>query len=237
MWVSSSHARKSTLIVRGGWDGHQPVEATEMFMPFLAENGFSIRVEESPAVYREQDFMDSVDLIVQSNTMTTIEKEEFLGLRSAIENGAGFAGWHGGIIDSYRDTSDYLHMMGAQFATHAGIAPELRIGEQSDNYLPFMVNFLPEAASHVITEGICDFEITTEQYWVLSDPYIDVLATTTQKVRSWDPWTRELTFPVIYTRNWGKGKIFVSTLGHRVEILAHPSVNTMIKRGLLWASR
>jgi type 1 glutamine amidotransferase len=87
-----------------------------------------------------------------------------LGLRLAVENGAGLAGWHGGIIDSYRNTSDYLHMMGAQFATHVGIDPALRIGEQSDNYVPFMVNFLPITAVHVITEGISDFEINTEQY-------------------------------------------------------------------------
>jgi type 1 glutamine amidotransferase len=100
-----------------------------------------------------------------------------------------------------------------------------------------MVNFLPTAAGHVITEGISDFEINTEQYWVLSDPYIDVLATTIQRIPAWATWDRELSFPVIFTRNWGKGKIFVSTLGHRVEILAHPSVNTMIKRGLLWVSR
>lgn len=230
-------SNKLALIVRGGWDGHQPIEATELFIPHLQDNGFNVRVEESPSVYCEAEYMQSVDLIIQCNTMNTIEKEQFLGLSEAIINGAGYAGWHGGIIDSYRNTSDYLHMMGAQFATHAGIAPELRKGEQSDNYVPFEVNFLDVAAEHPITKGIKDFVVCTEQYWVLTDPYIDVLATTTQKIRPWDPWDREITFPVIFTRKWGKGKIFVSTLGHRTEILRIPEVNTMIKRGMLWASR
>jgi len=29
--------RLKALVVRGGWEGHRPVEATEMFLPFLDE--------------------------------------------------------------------------------------------------------------------------------------------------------------------------------------------------------
>ena len=35
------------LVVRGGWDGHRPIEATDMFVPFLADHGFEVRVEDS----------------------------------------------------------------------------------------------------------------------------------------------------------------------------------------------
>ena len=72
---------------------------------------------------------------------------------------------------------------------------------------------------------------------LLADSYIDVLATTTQKVREWDPWHRPVTSPAIWTRQWGRGKIFVSTPGHIVDVLQDENVNTIIKRGLLWASR
>ncbi|WP_218712665.1 ThuA domain-containing protein [Arthrobacter sp. BF1] len=228
---------KNALVVRGGWDGHQPVEATDLFIPYLRANGFSVRIEESPAVYADADYMAGVDLIVQCNTMTTIEPEEFKGLRAAVENGTGLAGWHGGIADSYRNNSDYLHLIGGQFACHPGNHPDEATGEQSDNYVPYTVTMAPEAASHPITEGIGDFELVTEQYWVLADDYIDVLATTTQKVRPWDAWNREVTSPAIWTRQWGKGRIFVSTPGHRVEILEDPNVKTIIERGMLWASR
>ena len=112
---------KQALVVRGGWDGHQPVETTNLFIPFLEANGFTVRVEESPAIYADATFMATVDLIQQTMTMSTIEKEEFLGLRAAIENGTGFAGWHGGIADSYRNNSDYLHLVGGQFAWILGI--------------------------------------------------------------------------------------------------------------------
>ncbi len=235
--MSQPTPTKRALIVRGGWDGHQPVEATNLFIPFLEANGFEVRIEESPAVYADADYLPTVDLIVQSNTMNTIEAAEFEGLRAAIEAGTGLAGWHGGIADSYRNNSDYLQMIGGQFAAHPGKHPSERVGEQSDNYLPHTIDMLPAAADHPITRGIGSFELTTEQYWVLHDDYLDVLATTTQAVRPWDPWTRPITSPAIWTRQWGEGRIFVSTPGHRVDILENPNVKTIIERGLLWASR
>jgi type 1 glutamine amidotransferase len=228
---------RRALLVRGGWDGHQPVEASEFFLPFLESNGFAVRVEESTAVYADADELARTDLIVQVNTMSTIEDAEFKGLRTAVENGTGMAGWHGGIVDSYRNNSDYLHLMGAQFASHPGKDPAERRGEQADNYVPYTVKMTDAAGSHPITEGIGDFELVSEQYWVLHDDYLDVLATTTQAVRPWDPWTRPVTSPAIWTRQWGKGRIFVSTPGHRVDILKHPSVRTIIERGMLWAAR
>ncbi len=228
---------KTALVVRGGWDGHQPVEATELFIPFLKDNGYDVRVEESTKIYADAEYLAGVDLIMQCMTMTTIEKDECEGLRTAVENGTGMAGWHGGIADSYRNTSDYLHLIGGQFACHPGKHPDELTGEQSDNYIPYTVNMLAAAADHPITRGIGDFDLVTEQYWVLTDDYIDVLATTTQKVREWDPWNREVTSPAIWTRQWGQGRIFVATPGHNTDVLKDTNVRTIIERGLLWASR
>lgn len=228
---------KQALIVRGGWDGHMPVETTDLFIPFLRDNDFDVRVEEGTAVYADEAFMDAVDLVVQVNTMSTIEDAEFRGLRQAVLNGTGMAGWHGGIADSYRNNADYLHMIGGQFAHHAGKDPAERVGDQSDNYIPYTVHITEYGATHPITAGIADFDLVTEQYWVLSDEYNDVLATTTQGVRPWDPWNRPVTSPAIWTRQWGKGRIFVSAPGHRLEIVESRPVRTIIERGMLWASR
>jgi hypothetical protein len=214
-----------------------PVETTELFLPFLREHGFDVRVEEGTAVYADEGFMDTVDLVVQVNTMNTIETEEFRGLQRAVLNGAGMAGWHGGIADSYRNNADYLHMIGGQFAHHAGKDPAERVGDQSDNYIPYTVHITDYGKTHPITEGIEDFELVTEQYWVLSDEYDDVLATTTQEVRPWDAWNRPVTSPAIWTRQWGKGRIFVSAPGHRLEIVESQPVRTIIERGMLWAAR
>lgn len=228
---------KQALVVRGGWFGHQPVEATDLFIPHLEAGGYDVRIADSPAPYADAGFMATVDLIVQCMTMSTIEKDELDGLRAAVAAGTGLAGWHGGIADSYRNSSDYLQLIGGQFACHPGKAPDECTGEQSDNYVPYRVNLLPAAADHPITRGLEDFDLVTEQYWVLADTYIDVLATTTQAVRPWDQWHRPVTSPAVWTRRWGKGKIFVCTPGHRVEVLQDPNVRTLVERGLLWAGR
>lgn len=234
--MTGEHGRRA-LVVRGGWEGHAPVAATDLFVPHLEKNGFEVELADSPAPYADAGFMAGVDLIVQCYTMGTIEPEQLRGLEAAIRAGTGMAGWHGGIADSYRNSSDYLHLIGGQFACHPGKDPAEREGTQADNYVPYTVNMLPEAGSHPITEGITDFDLVTEQYWVLTDDYIDVLATTTQKVRPWDPWHREVTSPAIWTRQWGEGRIFVATPGHSVDVLEHDSVRTIIERGMLWAAR
>jgi type 1 glutamine amidotransferase len=226
------------IVVRGGWEGHVPVEATELFIPYLEANGLEVRVFDSPAPYADAELMAAVDLVVQCVSMSTIAAEEVAGLRAAIAAGTGMAGWHGGMIDSYRASSDYLQLMGAQFTSHPGKDPATVPADAPDaNFVPHTVNLLPAAAAHPITRGLGDFELVTEQYWVLHDDYLDVLATATQPVRPWDEWNREITSPVIWTRQWGAGRIFVATPGHDMGVLAHPTVRTVIERGLLWASR
>jgi type 1 glutamine amidotransferase len=229
--------QRQAVVVRGGWDGHQPVETTDLFVPFLRDHGFDVRVEEGTGVYADQGYMDTVDLIVQVVTMSTIADDEFAGLQRAVLNGAGLAGWHGGIADAFRNTADYLHMVGGQFAHHASKHPDERTGEQSDNYIPYTVHVTDLGRSHPITQGIEDFDLVTEQYWVLSDEYNDVLATTTQEARDFDAWNRPVTAPAIWTRQWGQGRVFVSAPGHRLEVVESQPLRTIIERGLLWAAR
>jgi type 1 glutamine amidotransferase len=228
---------RHALVVRGGWEGHQPVAATERFLPFLAANGFDVRIEESTAVYADAAAMAETDLIVQSVTMSTIEPAELAGLRGAIEAGTGFTGWHGGIADSFRASSDYLQLVGGQFATHPAVGPgETRL-EGEENFRDYTVNITDLGRTHPITAGLDDFDLHTEQYWVLVDALNDVLATTTHPAEAWQPWHRPHTSPVVWTRAWGRGRIVVTTPGHSLDVLDNPSVRTIIERGMLWAAR
>lgn len=230
-------ATRHALVVRGGWEGHQPVAATERFLPFLTANGFDVRIEESTAVYADAAAMAETDLIVQSVTMSTIEPAELAGLRGAIEAGTGFTGWHGGIADSFRASSDYLQLVGGQFATHPAVGPgETRL-EGEENFRDYTVNITDLGRTHPITAGLDDFDLHTEQYWVLVDELNDVLATTTHPAEAWQPWHRPHTSPVVWTRAWGRGRIVVTTPGHSLDVLDNPSVRTIIERGMLWAAR
>src|SRR5699024_9037490 len=127
---------REALVVRGGWDGHFPVEATDLFIPFLEENGFAVRVESSNEIYTDSDVMARTDLILQCVTMSEISREASRGLRTAVANGTGLAGWHGGIADSYRSDAEYLQLIGGQFATHPSKHPDQLTNDPSDNYIP-----------------------------------------------------------------------------------------------------
>ncbi len=234
-----STGNRRALVVRGGWEGHAPVEATDLFIPVLEKEGFCVRVEDSLDVYADAEAMSQTDLIVQCWTMGVISEEQLDGLITAVESGTGLAGWHGGIADSFRNSSDCLHLVGGQFATQPAKRAHERTNPwtQENNYLPYRVEIRPEAAGHPIVAGVGDFDLETEQYWVLSDDYIVVLATTTLPASDDQPWSRPVTSPAVWTRQWGRGRIFVATPGHQPDVLEHPSVRTIVERGLLWASR
>ncbi|WP_396667106.1 ThuA domain-containing protein [Microbacterium sp. R86528] len=229
---------RSALIVRGGWEGHHPVEATNLFIPFLESNGFEVSIEDSTAVYADDEVMADTDLIVQSVTMSEISADESAGLRKAVAAGTGMAGWHGGIADSFRADTGYLQLIGGQFAAHPSKHPDDVVGGlEEDAYLPHVIEISDLGRQHPITAGLDDFSLTTEQYWVLSDDLNDVLATTTHPAQPWQEWHRPHVSPAVWTRQWGSGRIMVATPGHNVEVLENPNVRTIIERGMLWASR
>ncbi len=228
--------RKQALIVRGGWAGHDPVRATEVFIPSVAAAGFDIDIEDTPEVYADSDVMARYDLIVQCVTMGSATVDEVAGLRNAVAAGAGFAGWHGGMIDSYRASTDYLQLVGAQFAAHPH-APEDKGRTDVEAYRSYTVNITAEGAQHPILQGVKDFDVHTEQYWVLDDGLNEVLATCELVPGDGDEWPAPVTMPVVWTRRWGKGNIFVTSLGHTVDLLERAPVKEIIERGLLWAAR
>jgi uncharacterized protein len=235
--IEEDRMTRRALIVRGGWAGHSPVETTEEFVPFLQEQGYEVRIEESPEVYEDAALLAGTALVVQSTTMSEIGKDAARTLIDAVAGGLGFAGWHGGIADSFRANSDYLHLVGGQFATHPSKAPDERVGDQTDNYLPYTVQITDLGRQHPITKGLDDFTLETEQYWVLHDDLIDVLATTTHPVQPYHPWHRPVVSPAVWTREWGQGRVFVATPGHTVEVLRDTNVRSIIEKGMLWASR
>lgn len=230
-------SRRQALVVRGGWEGHRPVEGTELFIPFLREQGFAVTVTDTPERYADADLMAETDLVVQSVSMGEISPVALAGLRGAVAGGVGFAGWHGGMVDSFRASTDYLQLVGGQFATHPSKHPAELSGDAEDNYLHHTIEISERGRGHEITAGLGDFALYTEQYWVLHDDLIDVLATTTHPVQPHHPWHRPVVSPAVWTRNWGEGRVFVATPGHSPEVLADANVRTIIERGLLWAAR
>src|SRR3954453_9872518 len=194
---------RRALVVRGGWEGHCPVEATDMFIPFLEKEGFSVEVRDSPAAYDEAEALLATDLVLQCYTQGEATDQQVGNLAAAVAAGTGLAGWHGGIVDSYRGSPDYLHLTGGQWAAHPG------------GFVDYDVEVVPARREHPIVEGLGTWHHHTEQYWCLTDDLNDVLLTSRFVAPDDPPGRAALVVPAAWTRQWGQGRVFVSTIGHK----------------------
>src|SRR5690606_7745072 len=214
---------RRALVVRGGWEGHVQVAATERFIPFLAGHGFDVEVCEDLDVYTDAPRLAATDLVVQCWSMGTLTDAQAEGLAAAVSAGTGLAGWHGGIVAAFHSLP-YLHLTGGVFVYHP---PDFVVHD---------LTVVPGQEHHPIMTGIGSVRLRTEKYWVLTDPLCDVLATVTFDAEP-ERWRRGVTMPAVWTRHWGAGRVFVSTVGHRLADLDVPEIRTLTERGLLWAAR
>jgi hypothetical protein len=214
---------KSALLVRGGWEGHDPVQTSDLFAGLLQAEGYATEISDTLDSYLDTEKLRSFDVIVPVWTMGTITKEQESGLLGAVAAGTGIAGWHGGMGDSFRNNPDYQFMVGGQWVSHPG-----------NDGITYTVNIINH--DDPITAGVSDFSITSEQYYMHTDPGNEVLATTTFNGDIL-PAIAGTVMPVVWKRKWGEGKVFFSSLGHKVHEFEIPEVRTITVRGILWATR
>ena len=220
LYSQSSMEGKNVLIVYGGWNGHQPEVFAKKIASWLENQRANVTLSESTASYVEKELMQSLDLVIQHITMSKMSNRESRGLRDAIARGVGLAGCHGGLGDSFRNDTEYQYMVGGQFVKHPG--------GQTD-YKVTIYN-----TSDPVTAGINDFNLKTEQYYMHFDPNIEILATTSFSGEH-DAWIDGVEMPVVWKKNYGKGRVFYSALGHSEDIFDVPEVWNLMIRGIEWA--
>ncbi len=214
---------KKALMVWGGWEGHEPKQCVDIFVPILEKEGFQVILSDTMDSYKDTDLMAGLSLIVPVWTMGTIENEQAQGLSQAVAAGVGLAGWHGGMGDSFRDNTSYQFMVGGQWVAHP------------DGIIDYTVNIVDH--DDPVTAGIADFAMHSEQYYMHVDPGNKVLATTTLKGIQSAPWVNGTVMPVVWKRMWGEGKVFYSSLGHVAADFQVPEAREIQRRGMLWAAR
>ncbi len=186
---------KRALINWGGWVGHEPEACADLFAELLRERGFRVDVVSDLDRYADEAYMRSLDLIVPVWTMGEISEVQEQGLLSTVRSGAGLAGWHGGMADSFRRSVAYQWLVGGQWVAHPG------------NVIPYEVNIT--APDDPIMSGIPDFRMESEQYYLHVDPSNEVLATTTFSGAYGDaPWIAGTVMPVVWKRPFGQGRVF-----------------------------
>lgn len=215
---------KKVLIVQGGWDGHEPVKVSEVFGNVLSDEGFVVEISDTLEAYEDIDKLKSLHLIIPVWTMGTITKEQVNPVIEAVASGVGIAGCHGGMCDAFRECVQWQFMTGGQWVSHPG-----------GDGVEYEVNI--KKGSSPIVEGITDFKVKSEQYYVHIDPAIEVLATTRFPVVNWyHSLNGQVDVPVIWTKRWGYGRVFYCSLGHHADVFDDPQAIEIMRRGFLWAA-
>lgn len=209
-------------MVWGGWKGHEPKQCVDIFAPWLEEHGYTVQISNSLDVFADAEKLKKLSLIVPVYTQGEITREQVNGLLSAVKSGVGIAGWHGGMGDSFRTCVQYQFMVGGQWVAHPG------------GIIDYRVNIVD--SQDPVMQGLHDFSMHSEQYYMHVDPRVKVLATTTFS-GDHAPWIEGTVMPVVWKTMYGSGRVFYTSLGHVAKDFVIPEAKIIVQRGMLWASR
>ncbi len=217
---------KKVLIFKGGWDGHEPDLVAERFAGIMQKNGYSCEVHADQEALKDLDFLMGLDLIIPCWTMGSIDGTARDNIVKAVAAGCGLAGCHGGMCDAFRDDTEWQFMTGGQWVSHPG-----------GDGVHYQVNICK--GSSPIVEGLEDFEVCSEQYYLHVDPAVEVLATTRFPVVSYyHSSNKAVDMPVAWTKFWGNGRVFYNSLGHHDDVFEkYPQAQLLMEKGMLWAAQ
>jgi len=215
---------RRALIVWGGWPGHQPDLVADIFAGLLRGEGFEVDVSDTLDAFSDAEKLTALHLIVPIWTMGEIDKARVRNVSLAVQTGTGLAGCHGGMCDAFRSNVDWHFMTGGQWVAHPG-----------NDGVEYKVEI--RHSSSPLLEGIGDFVVRSEQYYLHVDPAVEVLATTRfPTVPGPHAANGPVDMPVVWTKRWGLGRVFYCSLGHQADIVAMPQVKEIMRRGFLWAA-
>ncbi|MDR1541163.1 MAG: ThuA domain-containing protein [Clostridiales bacterium] len=214
---------KKALIVQGGWDGHEPKLTSKRFAEMLLDEGYEIQISDSLDCFSDLEPLMSLDLIVACWTMGTINNVYADNISKAVGAGVGIAGCHGGMCDSFRENTQWQFITGGQWVSHPG-----------GDGIEYEVNI--SHGSSPITEGISDFKVKSEHYYLHIDPAVEILATTMfPLVPYYHISNKPVAMPVAWTKFWGNGRVFYTSLGHHDDVFNIPEAAKLMKNGMVWA--
>ena len=200
---------KKALIMLGG--GYHPFDSCGRILEdFLkkTEVGEPVLTEDRDAFKDLKDY-DLVIVYTQGGELTSAQED---GLCEFVKKGGGFIGIHCA-SDSWVKNKAYLEMIGSHFIGHGPVTE-------------FSVKI--SHPDHDITRRISDFKVTDEFY---------ILEKKTEKfeVLAEGIWQFK-THPLAYIRNYGKGKVFYTALGHDERAFRNSFFQKLIFRATRWVT-
>ncbi|MEP1486825.1 MAG: ThuA domain-containing protein [Algibacter sp.] len=195
----------------GSWHDHLGVAA--ILRRFLeVRHEYHITYSEDFDVFTRP--LDTYDVIIMNGMPTHFSDEQMDGFKKAVEQGKPVLGLHSATAALKKDTEHlpiYTEIIGALFKKHPPIHRfPVEIKEQN----------------HPITKNIGDFEIYDEMYF-----YLKQAEGSTVLIEAEHEGVKT---PIAWTRNYGKGKVFYTSLGHSMGAVTNRYFQQLVLNALIW---
>jgi type 1 glutamine amidotransferase len=216
------------LLLSGGQRQHHGYRDQAFYLASALEDTgrYEVTIVEDAAIL-ETPAMNKYDVILVTADrrdpefkFTEAQQKALLGW---VKAGHGYVSIHGADNAAPDWVPEWREMLGGVFS-HIGL-PDSKTKKGT-----FTIRIADTA--HPITQGLNDFELTDELYYQIQmQPDVDPLATTDYAGGTW---------PVAWTRTYGKGRVFHTPLGHRDfgpgkdDPLRNPNLIKLIIQGIDW---
>ncbi len=201
---------------------HNWAEVSQAVKETLESTGrFQVRMCEDPGVLDSASSLARYDLVFldfYNATTPTLSPAAKENLVQFVKNGKGLAIAHLSSA-SFKEWDEFHQMCGRYWVMgKSGHGPRSAFKARIAN------------KENPITKGLEDFEADDELYAKLQgDAPVNVL------VEADSDWSKR-TEPLVFTLEYGNGRVFHEAFGHDGKAIRNPSVQKLIQRGSLWAA-
>lgn len=205
---------KTHILYIGGGDYHDDLRKASELRKFLeVEHGYFVTYTEDYDVFTNG--LKQYDLILLNTKLNRLTDKQYNAFLKAIKQGMPLLAVHGASA-SFRNTSpverpEYYKMIGAKFDHH----PKMH---------KFRLKLVEE--NNLIDATYANFDVIDELYYYSQfEEDNRVLLTASYQGES---------SPMTWVRNYGKGRVFYTALGHSPAVSANPNFQKLILFGVEW---
>lgn len=204
---------KLHILYMAGGSWHDHLGVASVLRRFLeVRHEYHITYTEDFGVFTRP--LEAYDVILMNGMPNSMTDEQFNGFSDAIKKGKPLLGLHSATAALKRDNDHkaiYTSIIGADFAKHPPI-----------HTFPVEV----KESEHPIVQNIGNFTIYDEMYFFKD--FADGSYTIIQAEHE------EKKTPIAWTRRYGKGKVFYTSLGHGVGAATNRHFQQIILNALEW---
>lgn len=225
--VSANDKPRVCYITQSMGFKHAVLPESEKIMQELAQkNGFELIVSHEAEKVITPENLKNLDLIIFYTTgelpLSDEQKKAFLDF---IKGGKGFIGIHSA-TDTFYNWPEYGEMIGGYFDGHPW-TQDVTVGVNAFDRQSPLTKHWPE--SFKLQEEIYQFRnFNKEKVTVL----IKLDTANTDMTRK---GVKATEFPLVWTRNYGEGRVFYSAFGHRPDVWQSDNFQKMMVNAIKWS--